>query len=93
MLLDIEPKYGGCNEIYLGDREGSTGSSRCCVTTYFLFTCLNVFSVYLLFKSKLEDSSFFEGLNSSLALSGNELWPNVYLPNWATQRAKIDLGL
>jgi len=29
MLLDTEPKYGSCNEIYLGEGEGSTGASRC----------------------------------------------------------------
>ena len=37
MLLDIEPKYGSCDEIYLGEGEGSAGQSRCCVTPYFLF--------------------------------------------------------
>jgi len=37
MLLDIELKYCSCNEIYLGEGEGSAGASRCCVTTYFLF--------------------------------------------------------
>ena len=26
MLLDIEPKYGSCNEIYLGEGEGSAGA-------------------------------------------------------------------
>ena len=37
MLLDTEPKYRSCNEIYLGEGEGSAGASRCCVTTYFPF--------------------------------------------------------
>jgi len=37
MLLDTEPKYGSCNEIYLGEGEGSAGVSRCCVTPYFSF--------------------------------------------------------
>jgi len=37
MLLDTEPKYGSCNEIYLGEREDSAGASRCCVTPHFLF--------------------------------------------------------
>jgi len=37
MLLDAEPKYGSCNEIDLGEGEGSAGASRCCVTPYFLF--------------------------------------------------------
>jgi len=37
MLLDIEPKYGSCNVIYLDVAEGSAGASRCCATTYFLF--------------------------------------------------------
>jgi len=31
MLLDIEPKYGSCNETYLGEGEGSAGAPRCCV--------------------------------------------------------------
>ena len=30
MLLDIEPKYGSCNETYLGEGEGSAGAPRCC---------------------------------------------------------------
>ena len=34
MLLDIEPKYGSCNETYLGEGEGSAGAPRCCVTPY-----------------------------------------------------------
>ena len=37
MLLDIEPKYGSCNETYLGEGEGSAGAPRCCVTPCFLF--------------------------------------------------------
>jgi len=37
MLLDIEPKYGNCHEIYLGEGEGLGHAPRCCVTTYFLF--------------------------------------------------------
>jgi len=37
MLLDIEAQYGSCNEIYLGEGEGSAGASRCFVTPYFLF--------------------------------------------------------
>jgi len=36
VFLDSEPKYGSCNEIYLGEGEGSAGASCCCVTTYFL---------------------------------------------------------
>ena len=39
MLLDTEPKYGSCNEIYLGEGEGSAGASRCCVTPHF---CLRI---------------------------------------------------
>jgi len=31
MLLDIERKYGSCNEIYLGEGEGSAGAPCCCV--------------------------------------------------------------
>jgi len=28
MLLDIEPKYGSCNETYLGEGEGSAVRER-----------------------------------------------------------------
>jgi len=40
MLLDIEPKYGSCNETYLGEGEGSAGAPRCCVAIqHFRFSC------------------------------------------------------
>jgi len=36
MLLDTEPTYASCTEIYLGERVGSAGESHCCVTPCYL---------------------------------------------------------
>jgi len=36
-VVRYRTQYGSCNEIYLGEGEGSVGASRCCVTPHFLF--------------------------------------------------------
>jgi len=39
MLLDIEPRYSSCNEIYFGEGEGSASASHCCVMNFKIAEC------------------------------------------------------